>query len=96
MAARKATAKKKPAKRTSVKTKTTAKKKPVKKTAKKKTVEALFVASKVKENIKSFDLNVAGDALEGLNAIIYRSIEEAAHRAAANGRKTVRAHDFTV
>ena len=40
--------------------------------------------------------NTAGDALEGLNGWCYWLCEQAAKRAKANGRKTVRAHDFIV
>ena len=56
--------------------------------------EMLLVASKVKEVIKQYNCNTAGDALEGLNAWMYWLIEQAAKRAEANGRKTIRAHDF--
>ena len=35
------------------------------------------------------------DAMEGLNAVVYWYLEQAAKRAKANGRKTVRKHDFT-
>jgi histone H3/H4 len=75
-------------------TKKTAKKKTAKKTTKKNTQEMLLVGSKVKAALKEHDLNVAGDALEGLNDWIYFLIDQAANRAANNGRKTVRAHDF--
>ena len=76
-----------------------AKKKTTKKKAtatkkKAKTQEALFVASKVRAAIKDSGLNVAGDALEGLNQQIYWLIDQASSRATANGRKTVRSHDF--
>jgi len=88
--ARKTTAKKKPAAR-----KTTAKKRPAaKKKTKAKSKEALFVASKVKLQIKADGMNMAGDALEGLNNQIYWLIEQATERASLNGRKTVRSHDF--
>ena len=56
--------------------------------------EMLLVGSKVKAALKSHELNVAGDALEGLNQWIYWLIDQAATRASSNGRKTVRAHDF--
>ena len=62
--------------------------------AKKKALESLIVGSKAKAALKNFDCNVAGDALEGLNGWAYWLIEQAAKRAKANGRKTVRAHDF--
>ncbi len=86
--ARKTTAKKKPAAR-----KTTAKRKTAKKTTT-KSKEALYVASKVKSQIKTDGMNMAGDALEGLNNQIYWLIQQATERAALNGRKTVRSHDF--
>ena len=56
--------------------------------------EALTVASKVKEAIRVSGCNTSGDAIEGLNQIVYWHIEQAATRAKANGRKTVRSHDF--
>jgi histone H3/H4 len=62
--------------------------------AKKKAMESLIVASKVKELMRKAGCNTAGDALDGLNGWIYWHIEQAAKRAKANGRKTVRSHDF--
>ncbi len=56
--------------------------------------EPLYVASKVKAVIKGFDCNTAGDALDGLQGWISWHIQQACARAKANGRKTVRAHDF--
>ncbi len=58
--------------------------------------EMLLVASKTKEAIKAHDVNVAGNALDGLNAVVNRYIQQAAARAKANGRKTVRPDDFIV
>jgi histone H3/H4 len=58
--------------------------------------EMLVVGSKTKTALKSHGVNVSGDALDGLNNIVYWYIEQAAKRAAANGRKTVRAHDFLI
>ncbi len=58
--------------------------------------EMLIVASKVKGAIRGFDVNVASDAAGALNEVVYWYIEQAARRAQANGRKTVRPHDFTV
>ena len=72
-----------------------AKKKTKKKTTAKKTMEPLYVASKVKSAIKSHKMNLAGDALNGLNNIIYQHVEQAAKRAQLNGRKTVRSYDFS-
>jgi hypothetical protein len=61
-----------------------------------KPAEPLIVASKAKAVLKAAGCNTAGDALDGLNGIVYWYLEQAAKRAAANGRKTVRAHDFTI
>jgi histone H3/H4 len=58
--------------------------------------EMLLVASKVRQMLKDSDCNVAGDALDGLNAYVGWLVSQAAHRAKENGRKTVRAHDFMV
>lgn len=62
--------------------------------AKKGNGEILLVASKVREQIKSAGCNTAGDAVEGLNGWVHWLIGQATARAQANGRKTVRAHDF--
>mgnify|MGYP003598328016 CR=1 FL=1 len=58
--------------------------------------ESLLVASKVKAMIKEADCNTAGDALDGLNAYVGWLVQQATKRATANGRKTVRAHDFLI
>ena len=63
-------------------------------TAKRKSVEPLVVGSKAKAVLKKAKLNVAGDAFDGLNNVVHWYLEQAATRAKANGRKTVRAHDF--
>jgi hypothetical protein len=60
------------------------------------TNEVLLVGSKVKAAIKGAGCNTAGDAIEGLNGWVHWLISQATARAAANGRKTVRAHDFMV
>ena len=75
-----------------------AKAKAKKKTAKKKksNLEVLLVGSKVKAEIKGNDCNTGGDAIEGLNNWVHWLIGQATARARANGRKTVRAHDFMV
>ena len=73
--------------------KSTAKKKPAKSKAK-KPQEVLLVGSKVRAEIKGADMNTAGDAIEGLNDWVHWLIDQATKRAQANGRKTVRAHDF--
>ena len=66
------------------------------KKAKKVSLESLLVGSKTKAALKSHGVNVAGDAVDGLNAVVHWYLEQAASRAQANGRKTVRAHDFVV
>jgi histone H3/H4 len=58
--------------------------------------EMLLVASKVRQQIRDAGCNVAGDALDGLNAYVAWLIEQAAKRATENGRKTVRTHDFII
>ena len=68
-----------------------------KKAAKKgKARESLIVSSKAKAVLKKAKCNVAGDAFDGLNTWGYWLLEQASQRAKANGRKTVRAHDFFV
>jgi histone H3/H4 len=62
----------------------------------KKKQEPLVIASKAKAVLKKAGCNVAGDAFEGLNSLIYWYLEQAAKRAKENGRKTVRSHDFII
>ncbi|MFT3841510.1 MAG: hypothetical protein QM723_31265 [Myxococcaceae bacterium] len=64
--------------------------------AKAKEQEPLVIASKAKAILKKAGCNTSGDALNGLNGWVYWHLEQAAKRAAANGRKTVRAHDFII
>ena len=61
-----------------------------------KPAEMLLVASKVRQMIKDAGCNTAGDALDGLNGYVAWLVSQAARRAAENGRKTVRAHDFII
>ena len=61
-----------------------------------KKMEPLLIASKAKAILKKAGCNTSGDALEGLNGIIYYYLDQAAKRAKANGRKTVRTHDFHI
>ena len=56
--------------------------------------EILVVGSKVKAAIKATGCNTGGDAIQGLNMWVHWLIGQATQRADANGRKTVRAHDF--
>jgi histone H3/H4 len=58
--------------------------------------EMLLVSSKVRQMIKDAGCNTAGDALDGLNGYVGWLVAQAAKRAAENGRKTVRAHDFII
>lgn len=59
-----------------------------------KKMEPLVVTSKAKALLKKYGCNTSSDAMDGLNGWAYWLIEQAAKRAKANGRKTVRAHDF--
>ena len=61
-----------------------------------KPTEMLLVSSKVRQMIKDAGCNTAGDALDGLNGYVGWLVQQAAKRAAENGRKTVRAHDFFI
>ena len=57
-------------------------------------LEMLLVGSKAKAALKAHGVNVGGDALESLNLVVHWYIDQAVKRAQANGRKTVRSHDF--
>jgi histone H3/H4 len=56
--------------------------------------EPLVIASKAKAVLKKAGCNTAGDAMDGLNMWVGWLLEQAAKRAKANGRKTVRKYDF--
>lgn len=56
--------------------------------------EVLLVASKVRAAVKDADCNFGGDAIDSLNGYVHWLIQQATKRAVANGRKTVRGHDF--
>ena len=62
----------------------------------KKTVEVLFVKSKIREYIKSKECNTSGDVIDGpaLNEAIISILDAAIGRAKANGRKTVQEKDL--
>ena len=62
----------------------------------KKTVEVLFVKSKIREYIKSKECNTSGDVIDGpaLNEAIISILDAAIARAKANGRKTVQEKDL--
>jgi histone H3/H4 len=88
---------KKTTKRAPQKTARTAAKRAGKKPAGKAAAkEMLLVGSKTKEAMKASGMNVAGDALEGLNTYVHWLIDQACKRAEANGRKTIRPHDFVL
>ncbi len=57
-------------------------------------MEPLVIASKAKAVLKKAGCNTAGDAFESLNDVIHWYLDQAARRAKANGRKTVRGYDF--
>ena len=59
-----------------------------------KTREVLVVASKVKEYIKSLELQSSGDVIEQVSNKVYEMLEAAGARAKENGRKTVRPYDL--
>jgi len=70
----------------------TKKKKPT--TKKPTNKDVLVVSSKIKAAIKKAGCNTSGDAVNGINHWVYWLIDQASNRAKANGRKTVREHDF--
>jgi histone H3/H4 len=75
-----------------------AKKKATKKTSAKKaaSMEMLLVGSKVKAALRSHGVNVGEGTLDALNGMLYWYVEQAAKRAQANKRKTVRGHDVAL
>ena len=62
----------------------------------KKKMDPLIVSSKAKAILKKYGCNTAGDGRDGLNGWAYWLLEQAAKRAKANGRKTVRSYDFII
>ena len=56
--------------------------------------DPIIVTSKAKAILKKHGCNTAGDAMDGLNGWVGWLLEQAAKRAKANGRKTVRSYDF--
>ncbi len=73
-----------------------AKKTAAPKAGKSKNVEMLLVVSKVKGALRDHNMNVASDAPEALNKVVYDLVSRAAKLAQANGRKTIRPYDFFV
>ncbi|MEE8142642.1 MAG: hypothetical protein V3T77_06045, partial [Planctomycetota bacterium] len=67
-----------------------------KKAARRKTLEMLLVGSKTKLALKGHGVNVASDALDGLNGVVYWYVDQAAKRAVANGRAQSCGHDFVI
>ena len=63
-------------------------------TKKKSQHEMLLVSSKVKNALREHGVNVSSAVTEALNEVVYWYIDQAAKRAEANKRKTVRAYDF--
>ena len=84
------------AKKKATKKKATKKAAAKKRGTKKSASEVLIVQSKFKEALKAHGLNVAADAMDGANNMLQWYVQQAAARAEANGRKTVRAHDFLI
>ena len=58
--------------------------------------ESLLVGSKTRAALKAHGVNVGAGALDALNEVVHWYIDQAAKRAAANRRKTVRGHDFII
>jgi len=56
--------------------------------------ESLVVQSKVKEAVKGLELKMSSELPDALNAKLRAMLEEAAGRARANGRATLRPHDL--
>ncbi len=61
--------------------------------AKGKAVADLVVKSKVKELISKAGCRSSGDVFDAINMTVAWYLEQAAKRAKANGRQTVRGHD---
>ena len=56
--------------------------------------EALVIASKVKDYVKAKNLNSSGDLTDALSEKVAKILDDAAKRAEANGRKTMRPEDL--
>lgn len=55
--------------------------------------EILVVASKVRNYLKSKNVKMSGELIEGLNKKVMWLLDSAAMRAQSNKRATVKAHD---
>lgn len=87
------TTKKAPAKKAAAKT---TKKAPAKKAAKKSSAEMLLVLSKTRDAMRGKNHMASAEAADALNMWVHWLIEQAQKRATANGRKTIKGHDFIV
>lgn len=56
--------------------------------------DSIIVNSKLKEAVKGHDLRMDGSLGEALNAKVAAMLKEAADRAKANNRGTLRPHDL--
>ena len=56
--------------------------------------EILVVQSKVKDYLKTKNVNVSGDFAEALSKHVAKELDMAVERCKANGRKTVRGYDI--
>jgi len=59
-----------------------------------KSAQAMAVKSAVQGHLKSLGNNTAGDVYQAVDSVVSEALNKASARAAANGRKTVRASDF--
>lgn len=65
-----------------------------KKAAKGADVGSLVVASKVRQFVRSKDVNMSSEVIDALNGVIAELITKAVGRTQANGRKTLRPADL--
>jgi hypothetical protein len=66
----------------------------VAKKRKMKTAPQMVVTSRVKEVFKGQKMRAAGELVGAVNEVLFGMLREAASRAKANSRSTVRAHDL--
>ncbi|TXH11802.1 MAG: hypothetical protein E6R04_00875 [Spirochaetes bacterium] len=59
-----------------------------------KEVESLIVVSKVKDVVKELEMRSGDEFIEGLNAYVHNLVKNAAARAKANDRSTLRSSDL--
>lgn len=64
--------------------------------AKGKSSAEFVMKSKVKEAISKKNFRSSGDIFDAVNSVVGWHVDQAVARAKANGRQTVRAHDFIV